>query len=285
MFAVFLLSLLASGVLWFIPVEVVQQWALNRAGSGAFERFQAIGEAEFSLWLLRIASTILPILIWFVWSDWNWWFDYFTDVWRGLLVLTEPSSLPRDSNQLSLARRARTWGCRGMLLTWVVLFGAHAAQGVGQRIHEWPYFRFNSGQVVLPNISDSNRAVIRYLQEATPPNARILVASDQKLFFLSYYLRPRTLLHRMHPESEHVIPLKEQQRRLSAYRLDELTTADLEQMPHDYTLEYFEHPDLVDRSQIFDDKAWIAFIRRREHNPSLVPAYVVRLRAARENRQ
>ena len=167
----------------------------------------------------------------------------------------------------------------------MLLFAVHAAEGIGQRIHEWPYFRFHSGNTVLPNISDSNRAVIRYLLEATPPDARILVASDQKLFFLSYYLRPRTLLHRMHPDSEHVIPLKDQERKLNAYRLDDLTDADLQQMPHDYTLEYFEHPDLVDRSQLLSDSAWIAFVRRSRQDPTFVPPYVVRLRPAAETRK
>ena len=108
----------------------------------------------------------------------------------------------------------------------------------------------------------------------------ILVASDQKLFFLSYYLRPRVLLHRMHPDSEHVIPLKDQERKLSAYRLDDLSSDDLQQLPHDYTLEYFEHPDFVDRAQLLDDTTWISFIRRKQQSPSFVPPYVVRLRPA-----
>ena len=117
-----------------------------------------------------------------------------------------------------------------------------------------------------------------HLQQATPSGARILVASDQKLFFLSYYLRPRTLLHRMHPDSEHVIPLKDQERKLAAYRLNELTADDLAQMNHDYTLEYFEHPDLVDMSQVLSDPAWVTFLRQREGNRLLVPSYEVKLR-------
>ena len=88
------------------------------------------------------------------------------------------------------------------------------------------------------------------------------------------------LLHRMHPESEHVIPLKDQERKLAAYQLDELTADDLAQMPHDYTLEYFEHPDLVDPSQVLSDAAWVDFIRQREANRSLIPSYLVRLRKA-----
>jgi hypothetical protein len=285
MLIAFVASLLTCAFLWLLPVDVAQQWAFDRAGSGAFDRFEAVGTAAFSLWLLRVAATLLWILIWIVWSDLTGWLAYGFAIWLGLMAITESESREVPTSHKSLFRRVRTIGCRGFLMAWLVLFGVHAAQAIGLSIHDWPYFRFNSGEVVLPNISDSNRAVIHYLQEATPPDARILVASDQKLFFLSYYLRPRMLLHRMHPESEHVIPLKDQQRKLVAYRLDELTAGDLEQMPHDYTLEYFEHPDLVDQSQIMADAGWISFIRRREHNPSLVPSYVVRLRAVREQRR
>lgn len=276
----FVASLLACGFIWLVPIEVVEQWAFDRAGSGTFDKFEAVGEADFSVWMWRVATPLLLILIWRVWLNLNRWLAFLADVWRGLATITSSTSHGDLAKSRSHADLARTVCCRGLLIGWVMVFAAHTVHGIGLRMHDWPYFRFNSGEVVLPNISDSNRAVIRFLQEATPPGSRILVASDQKLFFLSYYLRPRTLLHRMHPDSEHVIPLKDQQRKLVAYRLDELTPNDLAGMPHDYTLEYFEHPDLVDRSQVLNDSAWIAFIRRREKNPSLIPSYMVRLRTA-----
>jgi hypothetical protein len=273
-------SILVGAFVWLLPVEVVQQWAVNRAGTGPFDRFEAVGQAEFALWLVRFFFTLLPVVIWYVWTDISRWRTWIVAVWHGLSASTSPSSTADITVHRSFSDRARTIGCRAALTAWMLLFAFHFIHGIGERMHEWPYFRFNSGEVVLPNISDSNRAVIRYLQHETPPNARILVASDQKLFFLSYYLRPRTLLHRMHPDSEHVIPLKDQQRRLNAYRLTDLTESDLAQMPHDYTLEYFEHPDLVDPSQILDDTNWISFVRQRERNPRLIPQYVVRLRKA-----
>ncbi|WP_157606247.1 hypothetical protein [Schlesneria paludicola] len=271
-------TLLVTGFVWIVPIEVFQQWAFDRAGQGQFERFEAVGSAEFSVWLSRIACLAAIFVSGIVWWNLDRWANFAAETWAGLRAVTLSSSASNNSTSRSLVGRLRTLGGRALLIVWGVLFVVHFANGIRERIHEWPYFRFNSGDVVLPNISDSNRAVIRYLREATPENARILVASDQKLFFLSYYLRPRVLLHRMHPESEHVIPLKDQERKLNAYRLEDLSPHDLEQMPHDYTLEYFEHPDFVERGRLLEDRGWIEFMRRREQNPTLIPPYVVRLR-------
>ena len=64
-------SIIACGFLWLIPVEVVQQWAVDRAGSGQYERFEAVGKAEFSLWLAsrccRAARCDLVCLVGFEW--------------------------------------------------------------------------------------------------------------------------------------------------------------------------------------------------------------------------
>lgn len=274
----FVAMLATASLSWLVPVEVVQQWALDRAGDDSFAKFEAVGGAEFSLWVLLIISSLSLIPVGLVW----WHADHFgqwcADARRGWV---QASCCP-GTNASPLSNRIRTAAFRAVLACWIILFLAHAVIAFGQCRREWPYFRFNSGDTVLPNISDTNRAVIRYLQQSTAPTARILVASDQKLFFLSYYLRPRVLLHRMHPESEHVIPLKDQQRKLNAYQLSDLSEADLKQMPHDFTLEYFEHPDLVDRSQVLADTNWISFLRQRERDPSLVPNYVVKLRPVGE---
>ena len=276
----FLVSAVAAGFVWLVPIEVFEQWAFDRAGQGTFDKFEAVGEADFFVWMWRIVAPVIAILIGLVWSNLAGWKGFAESLWTGLISVTRFGS--NTTRPHLLVDRIRTAFCRGLLLAWGLVFIGHSLHGIGLRAHDWPYFKFNSGDVVLPNISESNRAVIRYLQEATPATARILVASDQKLFFLSYYLRPRTLLHRMHPESEHVIPLKDKLRKLAAYRLDELTAENLAEMPHDYTLEYFEHPDLVDPSLVLRDPAWVAFIRKRERNPSLTPSYFVRLRKAGE---
>ena len=273
-----IVTLLVTGFVWIVPIEVIEQWSFDRAGNGSFERFEAVGKADFFVWFYRIAGLLLLVAISRIcWNLPRWW-TFGRDLWQGLIAVTRSGSqLDSDSSRL-WPDRLRTFGCRGLLVAWGIVFMAHFGHAIGLRAHDWPYFKFHSGEVVLPNISESNRAVIRYLQQATPPDARILVASDQKLFFLSYYLRPRTLLHRMHPDSEHVIPLKDQERKLAAYRLNELTADDLAQMNHDYTLEYFEHPDLVDMSQVLSDPAWVTFLRQREGNRLLVPSYEVKLR-------
>ena len=278
-------TILAAAFVWLIPMDVVRQWAYDRAGNGPFERFESVGEAEFSLWLARIALSCMAILQVGIWWSLDRCLAFARDVWNGLITLSAPVQDQSSTKARPVQDQWSGIAFRGFLVAWAVLAVSHAVHALGLQIHDWPYFRFNSGDIVLPNISNSNRAVIRYLKEATPPGARILVASDQKLFFLSYYLRPRILFHRMHPDSEHVIPLKDQERKLVAYRLDELTDQDLKQMPHEYTLEYFEHPDFVDSDDVLDDANWVEFIRRQERDRSFVPKYLVRLRRIGQRRE
>ena len=274
--ALLVITLITTVLVWLIPIEAFQQWAYNRAKPEPFARYEAIGAAEFLTWTARIGFPLLLYLTIFVFRRIASSSMFVVNLIRGCKELTGQANFA--GNQKTFGNRWRTIGCRVILLAWLLLFVGHAVYGFGQRAYDWPYFHFNSGQVVLPNISDSNRAVIRYLLSVTPPGSRILVASDQKLFFLSYYLRPRTLFHKMHPESEHVIPLADQKRKLNAYRLNELTAEDLRQIPHDYTLEYFEHPDLVNRGEVLDDRNWVTFYRTQQRDPSLVPSFLVRLR-------
>jgi len=96
----------------------------------------------------------------------------------------------------------------------------------------------------------------------TPANARVFVYSDQKLFFMSYYLRPRRLFHRMHPGSEFEIPKAHGANQLSAYRVDDLDSSILKELGIDYVLEYFEGPEYIDRSRINEDAAWFQFRNR-----------------------
>jgi hypothetical protein len=130
---------------------------------------------------------------------------------------------------------------------------------------------------VLPNMSESNRDVIRYLQSTTPEDARILVASDQTLFFLSYYLWPRQVFQRRHPESEFTVPQPDQARQLAAYRLSDLTSEDIASIDPDYVLEYFEGPEYVEPERVLDDARWIAFVRQLHEDHGYVPPYNVRL--------
>ena len=102
--------------------------------------------------------------------------------------------------------------------------------------------------------------------------------SDQKLFFVSYYLLPRHVLHRIHPDAEHLIPRKNQERQLAAYRLSEIPTTLLQQQRPDYILEYFEGAEYVEPGRATEDAAWVRFVRTWQRDPNYVPPYTVVLR-------
>jgi hypothetical protein len=173
---------------------------------------------------------------------------------------------------------------RGFCIAWGILALGHFGHATMECLTNWPYYRFKSGVEVLPNISDSNRLVIRYLMNSTAPNARIFVASDQKLYFLSYYLLPRRLYYQSHPESEFVIPQPHLQRYMPAYPLAEIDPKTIERIAPDYVLEYFEQPDLIDRSRLNEDRNWVSFFRQHSPDPTAEPPYQVCLRRLKEGR-
>lgn len=266
-----LTGLLSGGLMWFLPIDVVQNWAYERAPDSDFHRFEALGHAEFLCWLFRIVGPLQLIASVFVWRDLSRWAGFVGDAWNGLLAVTRMGA---DS---SIGSRWRTAIVRVFLVAWSLLTIGHFAEALQQRMRDWPYYRFRSGAQVLPNISDSNRDVIRYLKQATPKESRILIVSDQSLFFLSYYLLPRRVYHKVHPESEYVIPLAHQQRRMMAFRLSELDATEIRDLRPDYVLEYFEHPDFVDNDRLMEDRAWLSFLRQDYQNPQYVPSAMVRL--------
>lgn len=263
-------SAMASLFCWFYPVEAFQDWALDRAGSDPYAQFEAAGIAESihwcGCWLMppasflaltlcqrrRSASSVLAAAIASVW-------------------------------QMTAAESPGGWnllisGIKRMAIIAVLgLAAVHWSMAVRQRFKDWPYYRLQSSDQMLPNISESNREVIRYLRATTPENARILVLSDQKLFFLSYHLRPRVLFHRMHPSAEHLIPRAHQARQLAAYRLSDLP-ADVWDCHPDYVLEYFEGADYVEPQRAAEDPAWLRFYRERTGDPTGIPSSVVVLR-------
>jgi hypothetical protein len=199
--------------------------------------------------------------------------------WCGLGRATAVGGSPGTTPHRPASRSvAATFAFRSSLVAGTLLAAVQWADGVQTRLREWPVYRLRAGVDVLPNMSESNRDVIRYLQTVTPADARILVVSDQKLFFLSYYLSPRRILHKMHPASEHVVPQPNQQRQLPAYRLDELTASDIERLHPDYVLEYFEGPGFVEPDRLLQDRQWIAFLRERRADPAYVPSCNVILR-------
>lgn len=270
---------LLAGLAWLIPPEVVQSWAAERANpADAYAQFEALGMAEAGQWAARWIGLGLAGLGLVLWRQRARVAPWIEGAMLGFWRVTEgavatPSGEPA-SPRLSLAVSTLK---RVAILAALVLSLGHWSQAMRQRFRDWPYYRLNDGDQVLPNISDSNREVIRYLQRATPDHCRILVVSDQKLFFLSYYLRPRTLFHRMHPSAEHLIPRANQARQLAAYRLDELP-ADVWECQPDYVLEYFEGSEYVDPARTTEDQEWLAFLRAYSGDSSRVPQYVVRLR-------
>ena len=110
------------------------------------------------------------------------------------------------------------------------------------------------------------------------PGARILVVSDQTAYFLSYYLLPRQVFHKVHPDAERVIPQPDQQRQLAAYRLEDFSAEELRALDPDFVLEYFEGPAYVDRERLLEDAQWITFVRRLRGDAAYVPPYNVALR-------
>ncbi len=272
-------GLLLSGLAWLFPPEVIQGWAVARvAPSDPYAMFEALGMAEAGQWAARWFGLALAGMCCVLWRHRSrmapWIEGAGRAFWRvtDMTVPAAPGEPARPRLAIAVSHIQRV----AILAAFILSLG-HWGGAIRQRFRDWPYYRLNSGDQVLPNISDSNRTVIRYLRTATPDHCRILVVSDQKLFFLSYYLRPRTLYHRMHPSAEHLIPRAHQARQLAAYRLDELP-ADVWNCQPDYVLEYFEGAEYVDSSRTTEDRDWLHFFRQSSGDPAAVPGFVVRLR-------
>lgn len=271
--ALLLAALAVGGYVWGIPVEVAQSWAMDAAPDDPLAQFEAVGRREALWWLLRAVTPIVALAS------------------AAALLRPQPLSKPVRRLWAAIGSSTRSEGgplsstaLRLLLAGWIVLAAVHAAQALWQRIEDWPVYRLRSGQQVLPNISQENRDVIRYVHAATPPDAKILVLSDQKLFFLGYYLRPRRIYHPTHPESEFVIPQPHGGRPTPAYRLEDLPEDYIEKLDPDYLLEYFEGPAYADPSRFGEDPMWLAFQRSR-YGSDYRPDYLVVLRNLRERPQ
>ena len=270
------ISVCLSLAVWLIPVDVIKVRAFDQAPEESFAQFEAVGKAEAIWWMLRVSSAGATLFFMYTWR-------------RRIAAAGFMSGLIEDV--FDLLRRKTSSGKSQKSLPGIVVWVRgtsivamlglaciHQIHGMSKRASDWPYYRLNNGDEILPNISDSNRAVIRYLRTATPEQSRILVVSDQKLFFLSYYLLPRHLLHHMHPDAEHLIPRKNQERQLAAYRLSDLPATLLREQRPDYVLEYFEGPEYVESERATEDADWLRFIRNWQRDPSYVPTYTVVLR-------
>jgi len=271
------MSLALTGAAWILPVEIVQAWATGRVGKDDFSQFEAFEASAASLWFARIALTTSLLLLSIAWTTRRRLIPFLAKTVIELWQATGPQTDPSQSKVPSAVVAARSILIRGFLAAWALLAIYHAGFSIHRRLWDWPVYRLDAGQVVLPNISETNRELIRYLEAATPPGSRILVLSDQKLFFLSYYLLPRRLFHPTHPDSEFVIAQPYNERQLAAYRLSDLSADRIAELRPDYILEYFEGAAYIQGENLVRDTAWVDFQRRRR-GPAWRPGYLVALR-------
>ncbi|MFH1304075.1 MAG: hypothetical protein ABIK07_23720 [Planctomycetota bacterium] len=255
---------------WLMPTEFFQSWMIERAAPDQFSQFAAHEQAQAILVLMRI---LLPLTAIFTAAGLFFYTRVIHFATHCGCVISEQTLIHRKSKRDA----KRTILFRLLLLAWFSLGMVHFAGGVSRRIEDWPWYHFHAGPAILPNISESNRDVIRFLNEATEEDARILVLSDQKLFFLSYYLLPRKLFHPLHPESEFVIPKEFQQRQLKAYRLSDLDADYISRIAPDYILEYYEGTDYLEKERFEEDPRWLQYLQNR-YGYDFKPAYNVRLR-------
>ena len=264
------LCAVATFFVWVIPTPVVQSWMMQRASADRYAQYAAFEQAAALWFCLRILVPSVMLLlvagVYFSESVKQFLFQCGKTVYEQTTVGFKGKSEPK-----------RTVLFRLFLLSWFGLGLFHFADGLWQRIEDWPWYHFSAGAEIMPNISDANRDVIRYLKEMTEEDSRILVLSDQKLFFLSYYLLPRRLFHVIHPESEFVIPRANQERQLAAYRFEDLDGKTVAEISPDYILEYFEGERYLEKDKFHADPFWIRFQRRR-YGPNYEPTYNVRLR-------
>jgi len=265
---VLLIASLATALgAWIAPIEVIQERARENAADDPLAQFEAAGAATAALWALRIVASLTIVIAGCAVRVSTRMARLLAECVRGFWDLTRPATSRRPA--------VASIGWRLVVAAWLALAVSHGGSAIARHVHDWPIYRWRSGGDLLPNISESNQDVIRYLEVVTPEDARILVVSNQKLFFLSYYLLPRQIYHRTHPDAEFVIPQPNQQRPLPAYELKELGDAIAELRP-DYILEYFEGPG-ADPERFTDDHDWLTFVRQLRRDPSFVPQYEVRL--------
>ena len=266
-----------GGSAWIVSEAMVGSWVLDRTGPDPYARFEAEGAAIAGLWVVRVAAPALAVGGCFLLVNFDRLDDFVRGVARGLWSATRIERATRSTGAMRQNLWA-TWTCRGLLAAWIVLAMFHGAAAARKRLLDWPVFRLRSGEQVLPGMSPSNREVIRYLQQATPEDARILAFSDQKLFFVSYYVLPRRVFHPTHPASEFTIPQPNLQRQLEAYRRSDVDPAYEEAIAPDFVLEYFEGAAYVESERLLEDDDWVAFLRMLRGDPDLIPEYVVVLR-------
>ena len=258
--------LIIVAAVWILPIEVAQNWAVSRVPNDEFLRYEASSAATASVWLVRCGAIFGFLAITLVW-------------WKQRVTVPFLERLVQEFwNVIAPPNSGRVGSsiCRLMIFAWFGLALVHGGMSLQRRLWEWPVYRLLPGRTVLPNISNSNRDVIRYVSLMTPPGSRIFVASDQKLYFLSYYLLPRRIYHVTHPDSEFVIAQADNQRQLAAYRIENLSPEQIDRLKPDYVLRYFEGQEYVKGQNLIQDPNWIEY-QVRKNGPSWKPQYLLSL--------
>lgn len=266
-----IVSALAGAAAWIVSPEMAENWAFTRSPTA-----EAVLDARALLWFLRVAAPLTAFIGWVCLRRWPRTERFLHRAGHELWEATGRSDRATSRGRVCSLAILATAGA------WLLLAAVQWIDASRRVVQEWPVYGTRSGAQVLPNMSESNRDVIRYLAEATPEHARILAASDQTLFFLSYYLWPRVILQRRHPDSEFIVPQPDQARQLAAYRLSDFTADEIAALDVDFVLEYFEGPEFVEPDRVLDDRMWIEFFRQRHGDRQYTPSYNVRLRPIAE---
>lgn len=272
-----LLAVCLTIAVWLTPVDVVKLRAYDAAPPEPFAQLEATGRAEALWWFFRLVATTAMMAASYALYDRVKTVRFIAGLVDDILIMLNPRPC---LGTRPLPRRAVLVIRSFAIIAMLSLACVHQVHGINQRAKDWAYYGLNDGDATLPNISESNRAVIRYLRATTPEDSRIFVVSDQKLFFLSYYLLPREIVHRMHPSAEHLIPRKNQERQLAAYRLSELPDGLLNKHRPDFVLEYFEGPEYVQPERATEDSGFLDFVRHQQKDPNYIPPYTVVLTRA-----
>jgi hypothetical protein len=268
-------SVLATLAAWIISVEMAETWVFTRTRDP-----QSALKTSERLWLIRVLAPVLVMGAGFGLRRWLQTEQQLRTLAREFLAATRLS----DARTTSMS--ARSVVCRVAIAAWLLLSLMHWEAGIRKAIHEWPIYEWASGELVLPNMSSSNRDVIRSIRGATQTeeDARILCLSDQTLYFVSYYAWPRKILHRTHPDSEFVVPQEGLSQRRAAYRLSDFTEDQLADWAPDYVLEYYASPEYVDQDPLEYDPRMVAYLRLRHDDPAYLPECPIRLRTIEEVR-
>jgi len=274
-------GIVVSAVVWMLPVDLAMDLAVSWSTGSTLAEFERAGRAE-AIWMLcRAAGPLLLIgaLVARRRGHTIHAAQELIEGWREATTVAESIECSAPDAPVGPSRSLTTL-VRACVLAWIGLAVLHAGACLWRRIEDWPVYRLNSGHAVLPNISQQNRDVIRYLQSVTPPDSRLFVISDQKLYFLSYYVLLRRVYHLTHPNAEFRIPAGYGARTIPTLLEADLPVEYLATLNPDYIVEYLESSTYMNLDKAYDDATWIAFQRAR-YGPGYQPAFQVSVRPYR----